>query len=120
MNTAVNFDDKLRENVVPHAQTYDPTFNQDKATPSDSKPVLDKELTGEAKAENVGFEELSEEVESKKRDFRAFLKGLFMPFLGGTEKREGPQGDIWLKEEKSKIKESTGSKYEKDIDEEIE
>ncbi|OGE64697.1 hypothetical protein A3J13_00830 [Candidatus Daviesbacteria bacterium RIFCSPLOWO2_02_FULL_36_8] len=120
MNTAVNFDDKLRENVVPHAQTYDPTFNQDKATPSDSKPVLDKELTGEAKAENVGFEELSEEVESKNRDLKAILKNLFMPFVGGTEKREGPLGKIWNKMERLKIQRHVKQKDEHDPDQEIE
>lgn len=124
METAAGYDMNLRKGIVPNAQNYDSTFNQDAATPPASLPVLDKKTAKEAQAENVGFEEFNEEVASKERDFKAVLKSLFMPFLGGTEKREGPLGRIWNKMEKLKIKKSAEYKAEhkndKDPDEEIE
>lgn len=120
MQTVRDYDDKLRERVVPHAQTYDPSYNKDTATPPDSKPVLDKKITDKVGGENIGFEEFDEEIKSKNRDFKAILKSFLKPIFGGTEKREGPEGKIWNKEKNLKLKRSGEAVDKNDPDQELE
>lgn len=91
--------------------------------PATSEPVLSPQTATLVRATNVGNEPnlLQEEVESKHRDLRQYLKGLTGWFRGGhTEKRVGPVGRIWNRIRNLRIRNRTNLKDKTDFSQDLE